>query len=311
MLFLFILFLLILIYFVSGLKIIRQNYAGLVETLGKYSKTVKSGMVFVFPFFQKVRRVSLALQPQTISRYSIITKDNAEISTSLTLNYLVTDPYRFFYDNTDSVESMIQLIRGHLRDIIGRMDLNQALGSTSEINDELSKAIGDLTNIYGIRVVRVNIDELLPSAEIQRAMDKQLTADREKTAAISKAEGEARTVELTTKAKNDAMIATAKASATAVKTRADADAYRIHQLQAALNEAGDGYFKNQSLDSFNQLAKGPNNLVVLDKSDITNLASIPAARKMWDASKSDTKLPEFKFSDNTDEPEVGNPDNND
>lgn len=179
---------------------------------------------------------------------------------------------------------MVELIRGHLRDIIGRMDLNEALGSTSKINTQLSEAIGDLTDIYGIRVVRVNIDELLPSAEIQKAMDKQLTADREKIAAIEKAEGEAKNIELTTKAKNDALIATAKAKAEAVKTEADAEAYRISKLQSSLAEASDGYFKNQSLDSFNKLATGPNNMIVVDKDDMTNLGSIPATAKVWNKS---------------------------
>ena len=239
----------------------------------------------IFPGVQRIRKVSLALQPLEISKYRIITKDNAEITTSLTLNYLVTDSYKYFYNNTDSVESMVQLIRGHLRDIIGRMELNEALGSTSQINAQLAEAIGDLTDIYGIRVVRVNVDELLPSPEIQKAMDKQLTADREKTAAIARAEGEARNIELTTKAKNDALVATAKANAEAIKTQADADAYRIKKLQESLDSAGEGYFRNQSLDSFNQLAQGPNNLIVVDKDEISNLGKIPAATKIWDQSK--------------------------
>ena len=280
---------LVVIYFFAGLRIVPQNYVGLVETLGKYSKTVKAGLIFIWPVFQRIRKVSLALQPLEISKYRIITKDNAEITTSLTLNYLVTDAYKYFYNNTDSVESMVQLIRGHLRDIIGRMELNEALGSTSEINAQLSKAIGDLTDVYGIRVVRVNVDELLPSPEIQKAMDKQLTADREKTAAIAKAEGEARNIELTTKAKNDALVATAKANAEAVKTQADAEAYRIDKLQESLSNAGEGYFRNQSLDSFNQLANGNNNLVIMDKDEMTALGKVPAAKKIWDSSQSEDK----------------------
>ena len=272
---------LILVLLLSVCRVVPQNNEGLIETLGKYSRTVKAGLVLIIPIIQRLRKVSLAMFPAEISKYSIITKDNAEITTSLTLNYLVTDSYKYFYNNTDSVKSMVELIRGHLRDIIGRMDLNDALGSTSSINSQLSDAIGDLTDVYGIRVVRVNIDELLPSTEIQKAMDKQLTADREKIAAIEKAEGEAKNIELTTKAKNDALIATAKAKAEAVKTEAEAEAYRIDQLQASLAKASDGYFKNQSLDSFNNLAKGPNNLIVVNKDDLTNLESIPATAKIW------------------------------
>lgn len=275
---------LVILLVLSSFRVVPQNNEGLIETLGKYSRTVKAGLVVIIPIIQKMRRVSLAMFPAEISKYSIITKDNAEITTSLTLNYLVTDSYKYFYNNTDSVKSMVELIRGHLRDIIGRMDLNEALGSTSKINTQLSEAIGDLTDIYGIRVVRVNIDELLPSAEIQKAMDKQLTADREKIAAIEKAEGEAKNIELTTKAKNDALIATAKAKAEAVKTEADAEAYRISKLQSSLAVASDGYFKNQSLDSFNKLATGPNNMIVVDKDDMTNLGSIPATAKVWNKS---------------------------
>ena len=185
---------------------------------------------------------------------------------------------------------MVQLIRGHLRDIIGRMELNETLGSTSQINAQLAEAIGDLTDIYGIRVVRVNVDELLPSPEIQKAMDKQLTADREKTAAIARAEGEARNIELTTKAKNDALVATAKANAEAVKTQADADAYRIDKLQKSLDNAGEGYFRNQSLDSFNQLAQGPNNLIVVDKDEISDLGKIPTAKIKIEKSKTSNFL---------------------
>ncbi|MDF7638756.1 SPFH domain-containing protein [Lactobacillus sp. ESL0791] len=280
-----IIIILLIVFMALGFRVVPQNNEGLVETLGKYSRTVKAGFVFIFPFVQKLRRVSLAMFPAEISKYSIITKDNAEITTSLTLNYLVTDSYKYFYNNTDSVKSMVELIRGHLRDIIGRMDLNDALGSTSKINTQLTAAIGDLTDVYGIRVVRVNIDELLPSPEIQKAMDKQLTADREKIAAIEKAEGEAKNIELTTKAKNDALIATAKANAEATKTRADAEAYRINQLQTSLANASDGYFKNQSLDSFNRLAEGPNNLIVVDKDEISELGKIPATKKIWDESE--------------------------
>lgn len=271
----------IILLLLSCCRVVPQNNEGLIETLGKYSRTVKAGLVLIIPVIQKMRRVSLAMFPAEISKYSIITKDNAEITTSLTLNYLVTDSYKYFYNNTDSVKSMVELIRGHLRDIIGRMDLNDALGSTSKINTQLADAIGDLTDLYGIRVVRVNIDELLPSVEIQKAMDKQLTADREKIAAIEKAEGEAKNIELTTKAKNEALIATAKAKAEAVKTEADAEAYRISQLQSSLAAASEGYFRNQSLDSFNKLASGPNNLIVVDKDNMTDLGKIPAAAKIW------------------------------
>ncbi|EEI23188.1 SPFH domain-containing protein [Lentilactobacillus hilgardii] len=263
-----------------GIKIVPQNNQGLVETFGKYRRSVASGFHFYMPIIQKIRTVSLAMEPKALPNYSIITKDNADVSASLTLNYHVTDAVKYQYENTDSVESMAQLVRGHLRDIIGRMDLNEALGSTAKINQELTIAIGDLTNTYGINVDRINIDELTPSSAIQEAMDKQLTADRERVAAIAKAEGEAKSIELTTKAKNDALKATAKAEAEATQTRADAERYRIDTVQAGLSSADDKYFQNQSINAFSELANSPANMVVVPSDKTGDLGQLPVVGKL-------------------------------
>lgn len=246
-----------------GVKVIRQNNEGLVETLGKYSHTLSSGLHFYIPFIQRVRTVSLAMQPKLLPKYSLITKDNAEVLGSVSLNYHVTEPVKYQYENTDSVMSMVQLVRGHLRDIIGRMDLNEVLGSTKEINKELADAIGDLTDIYGINVDRINIDELTPSKAIQEAMNTQLTADRERQAEISRAEGDAKSVELRTKAQNEALVATAEANAQATKTKADAEKYRIDKIQEALRGADDKYFNAQSIEAFSNLANSDTNMVVV------------------------------------------------
>ncbi|MFZ2354135.1 SPFH domain-containing protein [Paucilactobacillus nenjiangensis] len=263
-----------------GLKIVPQNNQGLVETLGKYRRSVESGLHLYVPMIQKIRKVSLAMEPLSLPNYSIITKDNADVSASVTLNFHVTDGVKYQYENTDSVESMAQLVRGHLRDIIGRMDLNEALGSTAKINQELALAIGDLTNTYGINVDRINIDELTPSKAIQEAMDKQLTADRERVATIAKAEGEAKSIELTTKAKNDALMATAKAEADATQTRADAEKYRIDTIQSGLSHADEKYFQNQSINAFSDLAKSPTNLVVAPTDNASEFGKLPVIGKL-------------------------------
>ncbi|MFT8373338.1 MAG: SPFH domain-containing protein, partial [Liquorilactobacillus satsumensis] len=238
-----------------GFKIVQQNCQGLVETLGKYRRTVNAGLQFYVPLLQKIRTVNLAMRPLQLSQYSVITKDNADIQASVTLNYHVTDAQKYVYENTDSVESMAQLVRGHLRDIIGRLDLTDALGSTSKINADLAAAIGDLTNVYGINVDRVNIDELTPSTAIQGAMDKQLTADRERIATIAKAQGEAQNIKLTTDARNRALIETAQAQAEATKKRADAESYRIEKIRKSLADVDPNYFRDQSIHAFVELAQ--------------------------------------------------------
>lgn len=274
-------------------KIVPQNNVGLVETFGKYSKTVVSGFHFFIPFVQSIKAVSMAMEPISLPGYSIITKDNAEIVATVTLNYHVTDAVKYQYENTDSVESMAQLVRGHLRDIMGNLDLNEALVSTKQINVDLADAIGDLTDTYGIKVDRINIDELKPSMEIQKAMDKQLTADRNKTAAILKAEGEAKSIELTTKAKNDALVNTAKAEATAKRTAAEAEKFRIDTVQEALNNVNENYLANQSIDAYRQLANSDTNLVVVPND---SSASYGQAALLGSILK--TKVPNFKEHNN-------------
>ncbi|TPR14143.1 SPFH domain-containing protein [Apilactobacillus timberlakei] len=264
-----------------GIKVVRQNYEGLVENWGKYKKTIQSGLHFYVPFMQKVRSVSLAMQPKTLRRYSIITKDNAEVTASVTLNFHVTDAVKYQYENTDSVESMSQLVRGHLRDIIGRMELNEVLGSTAKINQNLAIAIGDLTNTYGINVDRINIDELTPSSAIQDAMDKQLTADRERQAEISKAEGDAQSIQLRTKAQNEALIATANANAKATKLKADAEKYRIDTVQSGLKNADAKYFENQSINAFSEVAKSDSNLIVAPMDKTNEFGQMATLKKIF------------------------------
>ncbi|EJO06077.1 SPFH domain-containing protein [Oenococcus oeni] len=261
-------------------KIVPQNNKGLVEVLGKYRKSVDPGIHFYIPFFQGIKKVTLAMSPLKLPNYSVITKDNADVSASVTLNYHVTDAVKYEYENTDSVESMAQLVRGHLRDIIGRLDLNEALGATARINQELASAIGDLTNTYGINVDRINIDELTPSRAIQEAMDKQLTADRERVATIAQAEGEAKSIELTTKAKNDAIVATAKAQADATKTRAEAEKYRIDTVQTGLKNADNKYFQNQSINAFTELAKSDTNTIVVSNDQVGSFGQLPVVGQL-------------------------------
>ena len=210
------------------------------------------------------------------------------------LNDLCT--YRYSY----SVVSLVQLVCGHLRDIIGRMTLDEALGSTAQINKELFAAIDQLTSTYGVIVIRVNIDELDPSKEIQDAMDQQLTADRRKRAEISKAEGDAKSIQLTNDAKNEALVNTAKAEKDAKILAADAEAYRIQKINEILAQSGENYFRNQSIDAFEKLAQGDSNLVVLAKDDVDQLGKLPVAGKLLGVNKDEKQATVDKGSTEAD-----------
>lgn len=274
--------LLIILAFVvfTGIRIIPQNMVGMVSVLGKYQRQIQPGLHVVMPFITRVDRVDLAQVPLRLSEQSVISRDNAEVIISLSLNYHVTDPYKFTFENADSVKSMVQQSRAHLRGIIGTMDLNEVLNGTERINAALSKELGSITDAYGVNVDRINIDTIQPTPEIQESMNKQINATREREAAIARAEGEARSIELTTKAQNDALVSTAEANAKAVRLAADAEAYRIQKANDILSTVDANYLIAQNIDAFRDVAKSPANTVIVPNTAIDALGELKVAGQL-------------------------------
>ncbi|MBJ7669142.1 SPFH/Band 7/PHB domain protein [Weissella confusa] len=274
--------LLIILAFVvfTGIRIIPQNMVGMVSVLGKYQRQIEPGFHVVMPFITRVDRVDLAQVPLRLSEQSVISRDNAEVIISLSLNYHVTDPYKFTFENADSVKSMVQQSRAHLRGIIGTMDLNEVLNGTERINAALSKGLGSITDAYGVNVDRINIDTIQPTPEIQESMNKQINATREREAAIARAEGEARSIELTTKAQNDALVSTAEANAKAVRLAADAEAYRIQKANDILSTVDANYLVAQNIDAFRDVAKSPANTVIVPNTAIDALGELKVAGQL-------------------------------
>lgn len=274
--------LLIILAFVvfTGIRIIPQNMVGMVSVLGKYQRQIQPGLHVVMPFITRVDRVDLAQVPLRLSEQSVISRDNAEVIISLSLNYHVTDPYKFTFENADSVKSMVQQSRAHLRGIIGTMDLNEVLNGTERINAALSKELGSITDAYGVNVDRINIDTIQPTPEIQESMNKQINATREREAAIARAEGEARSIELTTKAQNDALVSTAEANAKAVRLAADAEAYRIQKANDILSTVDANYLVAQNIDAFRDVARSPANTVIVPNTAIDALGELKVAGQL-------------------------------
>ena len=274
--------LLIILAFVvfTGIRIIPQNMVGMVSVLGKYQRQIEPGFHVVMPFITRVDRVDLAQVPLRLSEQSVISRDNAEVIISLSLNYHVTDPYKFTFENADSVKSMVQQSRAHLRGIIGTLDLNEVLNGTERINAALSKELGSITDAYGVNVDRINIDTIQPTPEIQESMNKQINATREREAAIARAEGEARSIELTTKAQNDALVSTAEANAKAVRLAADAEAYRIQKANDILSTVDANYLVAQNIDAFRDVAKSPANTVIVPNTAIDALGELKVAGQL-------------------------------
>ena len=271
----------------TGVRIIPQNMVGMVSVLGKYQKQIEPGLHVVVPVITHVDRVDLAQVPIRLSEQSVISQDNAEVIISLSLNYHVTNPYKFTFENADSVKSMIQQSRAHLRGIIGTMDLNDVLNGTERINAALSRELGSITDAYGVNVDRINIDTIQPTPEIQESMNKQINATREREAAIARAQGEARSIELTTKAKNDALVATAEADAKAVRLAADAEAYRNQKANEILSQVDGNYLAAQNIDAFRDVAKSPANTVIVPNTAIDALGDLKVAGALLGTNKVD------------------------
>ncbi|MBD1501284.1 SPFH domain-containing protein [Weissella cibaria] len=271
----------------TGVRIIPQNMVGMVSVLGKYQKQIEPGLHVVVPVITHVDRVDLAQVPIRLSEQSVISQDNAEVIISLSLNYHVTNPYKFTFENADSVKSMIQQSRAHLRGIIGTMDLNDVLNGTERINAALSRELGSITDAYGVNVDRINIDTIQPTPEIQESMNKQINATREREAAIARAQGEARSIELTTKAKNDALVATAESDAKAVRLAADAEAYRIQKANEILSQVDGNYLAAQNIDAFRDVAKSPANTVIVPNTAIDALGDLKVAGALLGTNKVD------------------------
>lgn len=267
----------------SGFTIVTQNQIGLYSILGKYKSQFEPGLHFKIPLITTVYRVDMAQQPLELDSQTVISKDNAEVHVGVSLTFHVTDAYKYAFENTNSLKSMEQQVRSDVRDIIGKMELNDVLNSAEAINAQLSKRIADITDVYGINVDRINIDQLDPSDQIQAAMNKLVTATRERDAQISQAEGKARATKLETDANNEAMITQAKAKAEAVKAAADAEAYRIEKTNAALNAVSDKFIITQNIEAFRELANSNANTVILPSTTADNLASVPAMQALMQA----------------------------
>ncbi len=163
----------------STAVIVRQGEVKVVESFGKYVRTLEPGLHFLVPILYTVReRVSLKQIPLEIEPQSAITKDNVIVQIDEAIKYHVTDVRAFVYENENSVISMIQDAQSNLRGIIGKMDLNEVLNGTEEINVALFTSIKDITAGYGLAIDRINIGEIKVSQEIIDLIDRSIKKQR-------------------------------------------------------------------------------------------------------------------------------------
>src|ERR671935_2171840 len=174
----------------SGVRIVPQARAGIVERLGRYSRTLDPGLTLIVPFVDRMRPL-IDLREQVVSfpPQPVITEDNLVVGIDTVIYFQVTDPRSATYEVANFIQAIEQLTVTTLRNVIGGLDLEATLTSRDQINGQLRGVLDEATGKWGIRVNRVELKAIDPPATIKDAMEKQLRADRDKRAAILTAEG--------------------------------------------------------------------------------------------------------------------------
>lgn len=220
----------------KGVRLVAQGEEWVVERLGKYHNTLRPGLNILIPYLDRVayklvtKDIILDVQEQ-----EVITRDNAVILTNAIAFVKVTDPVKAVYGVTDFSEAIRNLIMTTLRSIVGEMELDEALSSRDKIKARLRESIADEAVDWGLTVKSVEIQDIKPSESMQRAMEMQAAAERERKATVTRAEGAKQAAIL----EAEARLESAKRDADAQVTLAESSAEAIRRVSAAIgNETG-------------------------------------------------------------------------
>jgi regulator of protease activity HflC (stomatin/prohibitin superfamily) len=263
---------LVLLTLARTVRIVPQARAGVVERLGRYSRTLTPGLAIVVPFVDRVRDM-MDLREQVVSfdPQPVITEDNLVVSIDSVIYFQVTDAKAATYEIADYIQAIEQLTVTTLRNVIGGMALEKTLTSRDEINSELRGVLDEATGKWGIRVNRVELKAIDPPASIKDTMEKQMRADREKRAAILNAEGVKQSQILTAEGEKQSAILRAEGQRQAAILQAEGQAKAIDTVFRAIH-AGDADPKllaYQYLQVLPQIARGESNKVWIIPSEFT------------------------------------------
>ena len=218
-----------------SIRIVRPHEKGLVERLGKFRRTVDSGLTIIIPFIESMRKVDMREQVIDIPPQEVITKDNAVVTVDAVVYFMITDPFRVVYNVANFSLAAVKLAQTNLRNLVGDLELDQTLTSRETINTKLREILDEATDSWGVKVARVELQKIDPPRDITESMSKQLKAEREKRAAILDAEGFKQAAILKAEGERQSNILEAEGQAQAVRTVADAEKFR--RLTVAAGEA--------------------------------------------------------------------------
>lgn len=285
--------------FVSCFKIVPQAYAYVVERLGAYQATWSVGFHFKLPIIDKVaKKINLKEQVVDFAPQPVITKDNVTMRIDTVVFFQITDPKLFAYGVENPIMAIENLTATTLRNIIGELELDQTLTSRETINTKMRASLDEATDPWGIKVNRVELKNIIPPAEIQNAMERQMKAERERREAVTRAEGEKKASVTVAEGKKAAAILEAEAEKQSAILRAEAqkekmireaegEAEAILKVQQAtadgirmLREAGadEAVLRLKSLEAFEKAADGKATKIIVP-SEIQSLAGLATSVK--------------------------------
>lgn len=269
----------VLIFIARTFRIVPQQHAWVVERLGRYHGTLEPGLRLVLPFVDRVAyKHSLKEVPLDVPSQVCITKDNTQLQVDGILYFQVTDPRRASYGSSDYIVAITQLAQTTLRSVIGKMELDRTFEERDAINAQVVSALDEAATNWGVKVLRYEIKDLTPPAEILRSMQAQITAEREKRALIAASEGrrqeqiniatgEREAFIARSEGQKQAEINNALGEAAAITAVAEATAGAIRQIAAAIREPGGDQavqlkVAEKAVEAFSQLAQKNNTMIV-------------------------------------------------
>ena len=267
------------IFIFRSIKIVPQQHAWVVERLGKYDRTLTPGLSFVVPFVDRVAyKHSLKEVPLDVPSQVCITRDNTQLQVDGIIYYQITDPMRASYGSSNYVFAITQLAQTLLRSVIGKMELDKTFEERNQINAAVVSALDEAAMNWGVKVLRYEIKDLTPPAEILRSMQAQITAEREKRALIAASEGrkqeqiniatgEREAFIARSEGQRQAEINKAHGEAAAIIAVADASAEAIRKIAEAIQSPGGEQavqlkVAEKAVEAFAQLARTNNTMIV-------------------------------------------------
>ena len=289
-----VLLVIILVIAFSSIKIVKQSEVYIIERLGKFYKVADAGLTLIIPFFDHVRSVvSLKQQTMDIPPQGVITKDNVTITIDTVVFYQITDPAKAVYEIQSLKKGIEYLAITTIRDIIGKMDLDETFSSRDGINTQLRVVLDEATDRWGCKIDRVEIKDITPPADIRDAMEKEMNAERNKRAlileseaqrqsAITIAEGRKQAAILDAEADREAKIRRAAGEAQAIREVAAAKAQEIQMVYDAMKKANpdERLVQIKSLEALEEVAKGEANKVFIPFEATNALASLGAIKEV-------------------------------